>query len=68
MDDFNAQRVNLNCNRSNGNDGNLFKMVEKHNLFIYNPDYYTHIDKYSKSNINLVLSNNSIADKVDINM
>ena len=62
--DFNAHHVVWNCNKIDKTGENLYENIEKHNLFIHNCDTYTHFDKTSKSNIDLVLSTNNIADKI----
>ena len=40
--------------------------IENKNLVIHNTDTFSHIDKTSKSNIDLILSSTDIADKINV--
>ena len=66
MGDFNAHHISWNCNKTDTNGENLLECIDKNDLFIHNSDSYSHIDTTSISNIDLILSSNNIAEKIDV--
>lgn len=65
--DFNAHNVKWNCKKTDVNGERLEQSIENQNMFLHNTNTHTHIDmrNNNKSNIDLVLSTMSIADKIN---
>ena len=63
--DFNAHHVSWNCTRTDKNGENLLECLEVLDLFIHNLNSVTHIDSTSQSNIDLVISNHNVVDKIE---
>ena len=64
--DFNAQNITWNCDKNDTNGNNLLDAIQNFNIFLHNSDSISHIDKTSKSNIDLIFSTPNIADQIDI--
>ena len=48
------------------NGENVLECIDKYKFFIHNNDSYSHIDVTSSSNIDLILSTENIAEKIDV--
>ena len=68
MGDFNAHHIKWNCSRSDINGNRLLHSIDDSDLFLHNPNSFTRIDTYrnKESNIDLILSSLSIADKINV--
>ena len=67
LGDFNAHNNKWNCPSSDTNGERLDCSIELHNLFLHNPNTFTHINYHNseRSNIDLVFSTLNIAEKVN---
>lgn len=63
--DFNAHNSAWNCNKTDTNGKNLYECILNHNIYTHNTNTYTHIDRTSKSNIDIIFSSNNIADRIN---
>lgn len=63
MGDFNSHNVTWNCTHTDPDGEKLSEAADENNLFLHNPDVFTHIDASTsrKSNLDLVFSTMSIA-------
>lgn len=66
MGDFNAHHQAWNCATSKQGGDDLFYSIVNHDLMVHNTETITRIDENSQSNIDLVLSSVSLADKIKI--
>ena len=68
MGDFNAHHVVWNCTQNDANGEKLLQAIDDHNLFLHNTNTLSHIDFYraKKSNLDLILSSNALADKITV--
>lgn len=65
MGDFNSHHVIWNCKKSDTNGKNLLQCIKNSNYYIHNTDMLTHIDITSTSNIDLIISSNSLIDSIE---
>ena len=65
LGDFNAHHELWNCRKTDLNGKYLLECVKKAKFFIHNTDMITHIDKASKSNLDLALTSSNLKDRVE---
>ena len=67
LGDFNAHHTMWNCSHNDPNGEKFLKSIIDNELFIHNIDTLSHVDYYrnKKSNLDLVISNKTIADKIN---
>ena len=65
LGDFNAHHELWNCRKTDLNGKYLLECVKKAKFFIHNTDMITHIDKTSKSNLDLVITSSNLKDRVE---
>ncbi|XP_046750589.1 uncharacterized protein LOC124413847 [Diprion similis] len=70
LEDFNAHNTKWNCLKNDINGDRLDHSINLKNLFLHNSNTSTHINSYNrkKSNIDLVFSSTSLADKISVNV
>lgn len=68
MGDFNAHNRIWNCRHTDSNGERLYNSISEKNLFLHNHNTFTHLNARTnfKSNIDLVFSTMSVADKINV--
>lgn len=68
MGDFNAHNQLWNCRHTDSNGERLYNSMTDNDLFLHNHNTLTHVNARTnfKSNIDLVFSTISLADKIDV--
>lgn len=66
LGDFNAHHTAWNCVQTDTEGGKLHTILEESTHFLHNHDTLTHVSSQTgrKSNIDLIISTNSLADKI----
>lgn len=70
LSDFNAHHRSWNCENTDCDGNRFLSSMEEGDLFLHNPSSKTHFDVHTgkKSNIDLILSSLSLADKINFSV